>query len=99
MTDIVVIGENEERSEGWRKSRRRLLKLLGTDPQRSPSNDCMQGRDKINEKFSRVENRVVTFTHPTNHIIELGKVLSNSDFNLQVLRLVARTLQPNVTTI
>ncbi|KAF1885826.1 hypothetical protein Lal_00042699 [Lupinus albus] len=28
MTDIVVIGGNEERSKGWRKSRRKLVKLL-----------------------------------------------------------------------
>ncbi|KAF1881516.1 hypothetical protein Lal_00021495 [Lupinus albus] len=31
MTDIVVIGGNEERSKGWRKSQRKLVKLLEND--------------------------------------------------------------------
>ncbi|KAF1865904.1 hypothetical protein Lal_00033364 [Lupinus albus] len=31
MIDIVVIGGNERRSKGWRKSRRKLVKLLETD--------------------------------------------------------------------
>ncbi|KAF1874342.1 hypothetical protein Lal_00013786 [Lupinus albus] len=56
------------------KSRRRLLKLLGTDPQRSPRmdmnnekddasnerDDYIQERIKINEKISRGEFWVVT---------------------------------------
>ncbi|KAF1896117.1 hypothetical protein Lal_00042883 [Lupinus albus] len=39
------------------------------------------------------------FTHLTNHLIALGKVLSNCDLNLKVLRSLERTWQPKVTVI
>ncbi|KAF1866156.1 hypothetical protein Lal_00031460 [Lupinus albus] len=39
------------------------------------------------------------FTHLTNHLIALGKVLSKSDLNLKVLRSLTRTWQPKVMSI
>ncbi|KAF1881561.1 hypothetical protein Lal_00021414 [Lupinus albus] len=39
------------------------------------------------------------FTHLTNHLITLGKVLSNNDLNLKVLGSLTRTWQPKMTTI
>ncbi|KAF1855416.1 hypothetical protein Lal_00024467 [Lupinus albus] len=40
------------------------------------------------------QNLQKRFTNLTNHLIALGKVLSNSDLNLKVLRSLTRTWQP-----
>nr|UBX54589.1 transposon Pol polyprotein [Lupinus angustifolius] len=53
-------------------------------------------RTKPGEKILDLQKR---FTHLTNHLIALGKVLSNSDLNLKVLRSLTRTWQPKVTAI
>ncbi|KAF1864771.1 hypothetical protein Lal_00039944 [Lupinus albus] len=49
---------------------------------------------RTGEKILDLQNR---FTHLTSHLIALGKVLSNSDLNLKVLRSQTRTWQPKVT--
>ncbi|KAF1864745.1 hypothetical protein Lal_00039914 [Lupinus albus] len=43
------------------------------------------------EKILDLQKR---FTHLTNHLIAVGKVLSNSDLNLKVLMSLTRTWQP-----
>ncbi|KAF1893088.1 hypothetical protein Lal_00011161 [Lupinus albus] len=48
------------------------------------------------EKILDLQKR---FTHLTNHLVALGKVLLNSDLNLKVLRSLPRTWQPKVTSI
>ncbi|KAF1864711.1 hypothetical protein Lal_00032031 [Lupinus albus] len=53
-------------------------------------------RMRPREKILDLQKR---FTHLTNHLIVLGKVLSNSDFNLKFLRSLTRTWQPKVTAI
>ncbi|KAF1861405.1 hypothetical protein Lal_00025711 [Lupinus albus] len=53
-------------------------------------------RMRPGEKILDLQKR---FTHLTNHLIELGKVLSNSDLNLKVLRSLTRTWKPKVTAI
>ncbi|KAF1870639.1 hypothetical protein Lal_00026059 [Lupinus albus] len=45
---------------------------------------------KHGEKILDLEKR---FTHLTNHLIAVGKVLSNSDFNLKVLKSLTRIRQ------
>ncbi|KAF1870790.1 hypothetical protein Lal_00039440 [Lupinus albus] len=53
-------------------------------------------RMRPREKILDLQKR---FTHLTNHLIALGKVLSNSDLNLKVLRSLTRTWQPKVMDI
>ncbi|KAF1864587.1 hypothetical protein Lal_00039215 [Lupinus albus] len=53
-------------------------------------------RMKPDEKILDLQKR---FTHLKNHLIALGKVLSNSDLNLKVIRSLSRQWQPKVTAI
>ncbi|KAF1864678.1 hypothetical protein Lal_00031996 [Lupinus albus] len=53
---------------------------------------CMKSREKILNLQKR-------FIQLTNHLIALGKVLSNSDLNLKFLRSLTKTWQPKETVI
>ncbi|KAF1885289.1 hypothetical protein Lal_00029178 [Lupinus albus] len=53
-------------------------------------------RMRPGEKILDLQKR---FTHLTNHLIALGKLVSNSDLNLKVLRSLTRTWQSKVTAI
>ncbi|KAF1888965.1 hypothetical protein Lal_00039564 [Lupinus albus] len=53
-------------------------------------------RIRLGEKILDLQKR---FTHLTNHLVALDKMLSNSDLNIKVLRSLTRTWQPKVTTI
>lgn len=39
------------------------------------------------------------FTHLTNHLMELGKIFTNDDFNIKLLRSLTRAWQSKVTII
>ncbi|KAF1881725.1 hypothetical protein Lal_00032196 [Lupinus albus] len=58
---------------------------------REVSQEYEMFRMKHGEKILDLQKR---FTHLTNHLIALGKVLSNSDLNLKFLRSLTRTWQP-----
>jgi len=48
------------------------------------------------ENISDVQKR---FTHIVNHLIILGKIFEREELNINILKCLDRSWQPNVTTI